>query len=95
MKKHDLAEAPEATTIMGLHMHNQTTMWGFNGTAAQNMTTVKLVDQAKLTEAKQQRLRNAINICARNQIIHKILAQTLDPDFMPTLVKSKENRDHL
>ena len=78
-----------------MHTPNQTMVWGFNGTTAQNMTTMKLTDQAKSTEAEKQRLRNAIHICARNQIICKILAQSLDPDFMATLVNSKENRKHL
>ena len=78
-----------------LHAHNQVTVWGFDGTAAENMTTVKLADQAKLTEDEKQSLRKAIDIRARNQIIHKILAQSLDPDFLATLVKSKENREHL
>ena len=94
-KRHNLAEAPEATSVAELLTHNQMTVWGFNGTADQNKTTVKLADQAKSTEAKKQSLRNAIDIRARNQIIHKILAQSLDPDFLATLVKSKENREHL
>ena len=76
-------------------MHNQEAVWGFNGTAAQNQTTVRLPDQAKLIEAEKQSLWNTINICARNQIIHKMFAQSLDPDFMATLVNSKENREHL
>ena len=59
------------------------------------MTTVKLTDQAKLTEDKKQSLRKAIDIRARNQIICKILAQSLDPDFLATFVKSKENREHI
>ena len=41
-KKHDLTEALEANSVTELHRHNQTTMWGFDGTAAQNMTTVNL-----------------------------------------------------
>ena len=94
-KRHNLAEAPEATKIADLHMHNQTAVWGFDSTAAQNKTTVKLADQAKSTEAEKQMLRKAIDIRARNQIIRKILAQSLDPDFMATLVNSKENREHL
>ena len=56
---------------------------------------MKLVDHAKSTEAEKQSLRNAIDIRPRNQIIHKILAQSLDPDFLATLVKSKENKEHL
>ena len=59
------------------------------------MTAMNLSDQVKLTEAKKQRMKNAIDIRARIQIICKILAQSLDPDFLATLVKSKENREHL
>ena len=36
-KKHNLAEAPEATSVAVLHAHNQTTVWGFDGMEA-NMT---------------------------------------------------------
>ena len=54
-KKHDLVEAPEATSIVELHMHNQTTVWGLNGMAAQNINIVKLADQTKSTEAKKSK----------------------------------------
>ena len=65
-KKHDLAEAPKATSVAELHAHNQTTVWGFDGTAAQNMTTMKLAEQARGTDDEKESLRKAIDIRARN-----------------------------
>ena len=91
-KKHDLAEAPRTTSVAELHANNQRTVWGFHGTAAQNMTTVKLAEQVREMEDKKESLRKAINIRAKNQIICKFLDKSLDPDFLATLVKSRANK---
>ena len=95
MKRHDLAEAPEATSVAELHVHNRRIVWGFDGTAAVNWTTVKLGEQPRGTDDEKASLRRAIDLQARNQVIPKILEQSLDPDFLATLVKSQSNKEHL
>ena len=85
-KKHDLANAPENTTIQEMIDYGNDNIWGFDTTSAATGTMTKLSDQAKSTDDEKKKLRNAIDIRAKNQILRTFISQILDPDFYSTLV---------
>ena len=67
-KDHDLANAPERTTIAELHDYNKSAIWSFNGIAPVNgsSSTDLLHDKAKVNDDEKQKLCKQIDIHARN-----------------------------
>ena len=94
-KKHDLANAPENTTIQEMIDYGNEKIWGFDTTSAATGTMIKLSDKAKSTDDEKKKLRNAIDIRAKNQILRTFISQILDPDFYSTLVTKSTNQGKL
>ena len=97
-KEHDLASAPERTTVHELFEHNKENTWSFHGSnPVQNpldgsWSAVPLHDKAKVNEDDKLKLRKTIDIRSRNQIILKIIMDSTDPDFLSTLLSKKANK---
>ena len=90
-KTHDLANAPEITSIQELVDFNNTKTWNYGATDANQGEIVKLSDKPKSTDAEKQQLREAIDRRAKNQIIRVYLTKILDPDLYSTLIGKAAN----
>ena len=86
-KKHDLANAPENTSIAEMINHVNENVWNFDNTHAGTGTIIKLSDKPKTSDDDKKMLRAAIDIRAKNQILRTFISQILDPDFYSTLVR--------
>lgn len=94
-KNHDLANAPEFTSIDDLVAHNNKVIWGFGSTSASNETIVKLSDKPKGTADEKKALREIIDKRAKNQIIRKYLSNILDPNLYSTITGKVANKNTL
>ena len=94
-KNHDLANAPEVTSIQELVDYNSTTTWSHDSVAATQGEIIKLSDKAKQTDAEKQELRISFDRRAKNQIVRVYLSKILDPDLYTTLVGKSANAPHL
>ena len=94
-KKHDLANAPENTSIAEMINHVNENVWNFDNTHAGTGTIIKLSDKPKTSDDDKKMLRAAIDIRAKNQILRTFISQILDPDFYSTLVSKSTNQAKL
>ena len=94
-KKHDLANAPENTSIDEMIDHVNEDVWNFDNTHAGTGAIIKLSDKPKTSDDKKKMLRAAIDIRAKNQILRTFISQILDPDFYSTLVSKYTNQAKL
>jgi len=94
-KKHDLANAPENTTIDEMIDYADKSIWNFDGVAATTGQIIKLSDKPKASDGDKEKLRAAIDIRAKNQIVRTFISQILDPDFYSTLVTKSTNQGRL
>ena len=66
-KKHDLANAPEFTSIEQIIEHNNKNVWSFNETTVSKGKIVPFKDQPRSSEDEKNALRKAIDKRAKNQ----------------------------
>ena len=94
-KDHDLANAPEITSIDELVNYNNTKTWSHNSVASAQGHMVKLSDKAKTSKEEKEQLRKSIDLRAKNQIIRVYLSNILDPDTYTTIVSKVANAQYL
>ena len=90
-KKHDLANAPEVTSIDELVAHNNHNTWNYKNEVANDGEIVKLSDKDKTDDDDKQVLREIIDRRAKNQIVRVYLNKILDPDLYSMIVGKVSN----
>ena len=94
-KVHDLANAPEITSIEELVEFNNSHTWNHLTDHAANGAIVKLSDKPKTSNAEKQHLRETIDRRAKNQIIRVFLNKILDPELYSTIIGKASNAEYL
>ena len=94
-KEHDLANAPELTSIDELVEFNKSHTWHHRTDHANQVEIFKLSDKPKSSEEEKQHLRETIDRRAKNQVLQVYLNKILDPELYSTIIGKAPNAESL
>ncbi len=94
-KDHDIINAPENTSLDELLAYSNDVIFGYDGTSTTDGEMIRFSQQPRGTDDEKQKLRKAIDLRARNQVIFAYCSKMISPTWLSTLINNPANRKYL